>query len=171
MRGDDEARAEWLNIVDALVTPGRSLSDFHFGKFFDALLLMHRGLAGQAMQLLDTPPRQLRAWNSGMWRPWYAALWAEAAVLTARGDARERIHQAGLMTADNPIAAAIVQRAATLAGDRDELIPIAAALQAAGCRYQWARTLVFVGGEHRVRGDAALAAMRATPMVLPQGRG
>ncbi len=30
--------------------------------------------------------------------------------------------------------------------------PIAAALQAAGCRYQWARTLVLLGGAERVRG-------------------
>jgi predicted ATPase/DNA-binding CsgD family transcriptional regulator len=167
LRGDDDARAEWLHIVDALVTPGRLLSEFHFGEFFDALLLLHRGLAGQAMQLLNTPPKQLRAWNSGMWRPWYAALWAEAAVLTDHKEAGARIHQAGLMTVDNPIAAAIVHRAAALAGDRSDLIPASAALQAAGCRYQWARTLVFIGNGHRVRGETALAAMGATPMAWP----
>ena len=44
LRGDDDARAAWLDIVDALATPGRPLSQIHFGEFFDALLLLHRGL-------------------------------------------------------------------------------------------------------------------------------
>jgi predicted ATPase/DNA-binding CsgD family transcriptional regulator len=169
LRGDDIARAEWLDIVDALVTPGRLLSDFHFGEFFDGLLLLHRGLSGQAVRLLDTLPEDLRAWNSGMWRPWYAALWAEAAVLTEHEDSEDRVLQARLMTVDNPIAAAIVDRAAALAGNRDELIPAAAVLEAAGCRYQWARTLVYIGGEHRARGESVLAAMGATPMARPSG--
>ena len=38
-------------------------------------------------QLLDTPPEQFRDWYNGMWRPWYAALWAEAAVLSGHEDA------------------------------------------------------------------------------------
>ena len=62
----------------------------------------------------------------------------------------------------NPIAAAIVDRAAALAGDRGGLVPAAAALEAAGCRYQWARTLVFIGGAERARGESVLAAMGAT---------
>jgi hypothetical protein len=53
------------------------------------------------------------------------------------------------------------------AGDRVGLRGVAAALQEAGCRYQWARTLVFMGGEHRVRGEAVLAKMGATVMVWP----
>jgi hypothetical protein len=102
-----------------------------------------------------------------MWRPWYAALWAEAAVVTGHEDAADRIDRARRATADNPIAAAIVDRAAALAGDRDGLIPAAAALQAAGCRYQWARTLVLIGGAERVRGESVIAAMGATTMVWP----
>jgi hypothetical protein len=104
-----------------------------------------------------------------MWRPWHAALWAEAAVLTDDQDAGDRIHRAYLMTLENPIAAAIVHRAAALAGERSELIQAATALHDAGCRYQWARTLVILGGEHRARGESVLAAMGATPMVwLPE---
>jgi hypothetical protein len=155
-----------LHIVDALATPGRPLSQIHFGEFFDALLLLHRGLPKLAMQQLATPPEQFRDWHNGMWRPWYAALWAEAAVLNGHGDAADRIRRARVATADNPIAAAIVNRAAALAGNRDGLIPAAAALQAAGCRYQWARTLVFIGGAERARGQSALAAMGATPMAV-----
>src|SRR4029077_5373669 len=43
LRGDDDARAAWLEIVDALATPGRPLSTIHVDEFFDALLLLHRG--------------------------------------------------------------------------------------------------------------------------------
>jgi len=46
----------------------------------------------------------------------------------------------------------------------------AAALDAAGCRYQWARTLVLGGGDGRVAGEAALAAMGASPTSWPPGR-
>ena len=169
LRGDHAARAAWLNIVHALATPGRPLSEIHFGEFFDALLLLHQGHADRALRVLDTPPEQFRAWHNGMWRPWYAALWAEAAVITGHDDARDRIRRARLMTLDNPIAAAIVERAAALAGDRDGLIQAAAALEAAGCRYQWARTLVMTGGAQRARGESVLAAMGATAMAWPSG--
>jgi hypothetical protein len=169
LRGDDEARAAWLDIVDALATPGRPLSTMHFDEFFDALLLLHRGQGEAAARRMPTPPEHFRTWASGMWRPWYAALWAEAAVLTGHPDAVARIRRARLVTLDNPVAAAIVDRAGALAGDRDGLAPAAAALSAAGCRYQWARTLVAIGGAERARGEAALAAMGATVMAWPPG--
>jgi hypothetical protein len=122
------------------------------------------------MRELQTPPEELRAWFNGMWRPWYAAVWVEAAVLSGHEDAAERVRRARLMTLDNPIATAIVDRAAALEpseGDRAGLVPAAAALETAGCRYQWARTLVFIGGAERVRGEAAMAAMGAAPMAVP----
>jgi predicted ATPase len=168
LRGDDHAREAWLEIVDALKTPGRSLSDMHFGEFFDAMVLLHRGLPGQAMALMDTPPEQLTTWTSGMWRPWYGALWAEAAVLSGHPDASDRVRRARLATTGNPIAAAIVDRAAALLpgdGDPGGLTAAAGALQEAGCRYQWARTLVCLSGTDRVRGEAELAAMGAASMV------
>ncbi|MEN3360799.1 MAG: hypothetical protein V7637_4781 [Mycobacteriales bacterium] len=170
LRGNDDARAAWLEIVGAVETPGRSLSELHFGEFVDAMLLLHRGQPRQAAQVLDTPPERLNEWYSGMWRPWYAALWAEAAVMSGRADTADRIQRARLAAAGNPIAAAIVDRAAALHGrngGRDGLIAAAAALEGAGCRYQWARTLVFIGGRQRARGESMLAAMGATPMVGP----
>jgi len=178
LRGDDDARAAWLEIVDALATPGRPLSTMHFNEFFDALLLLHRGQGEAAMRLLAAPPEDFRTWASGMWRPWYAALWAEAAVVTGQQDAAGRIRRAQLATWDNPVAAAIVERAAALAGVLADgragqhpaaLAPAAAALSAAGCRYQWARTLVTIGGAERARGEAELAAMGATVMAWPPG--
>ena len=146
-----------------------SLSEIHFGEFFDALLLLHQGHAGAAARRLGTPPEQFRAWYSAMWQPWYAALWAEAAVVTGHPDAAARIGRARMVTRDNPVAAAIVARAEALRGDRGGLAPAAAALAAAGCRYQWARTLVLIGGADRGRGESALAAMGATAMAWPPG--
>jgi predicted ATPase len=169
LRGDEESRAAWLNIVDALATPGRPMSVIHVNEFFDALQLLHQGYADGAMRLLTTPPEHFRTWYSAMWQPWYAALWAEAAVLTRHPEAAARIHRARLISRESPVAAAIVDRAEALAGDRSGLVPAAAALEAAGCRYQWARTLVAIGGTERVRGEAALAAMGATVMAWPPG--
>lgn len=173
LRGDDDARAAWLDIVDALAPPGHSRAELHFGEVFDALLLLHRGLPQQAVQVLHTPPGRLTEWDDSVWRPWYAALWAEAAVMSGQEDAVARVDHVRLITADNPIATAIVDRAAALAGGagqaggRDGLTAAAAALENAGCRYQWARTLVFIGGEHRVHGESVLAEMGATPMAWP----
>jgi predicted ATPase/DNA-binding CsgD family transcriptional regulator len=173
LRGDDDARAAWLDIVGALTAPGRPPSELNFGEFWDALLMLHRGLSQQAARVLNTPPEPFQEWHTGLWRPWYAALWAEAAVLSGHEDAAGRIQRARVATAGNPIATAVVDRAAALDspnGGRDGLIAAAAALEAAGCRYQWARTLVFVGGEQRARGESVLAAMGATPMVWDPDR-
>jgi hypothetical protein len=82
---------------------------------------------------LDTPPERFRGWYKGMWRPWYADLWAEEAVVAGHDAAVDRIRRTRLMTLDNPIAAAIVDQAtALLGGDRDGLAPAAAALETAG---------------------------------------
>jgi predicted ATPase/DNA-binding CsgD family transcriptional regulator len=172
LRGDDDARAAWLDIVDALGAPGRPRAELHFGEVFDALLLLHRGLPQQAVQVLHTPPGKLTGWHDSVWRPWYGALWAEAAVMSGQEDAAARVDHVRLTTAENPIATAIVDRTAAWDrrdADRDALTAAAAALEDAGCRYQWARTLVFIGGEQRARGESVLATMGATPMVWPPG--
>ena len=166
LRGDDAGRAEWLTVVDELVTPGRPLADVHHGEFFDALVLLHAGRPADAVTLLATPPEDFRAWYNGLWRPWYAALWAEAAVLAGDPAAVVRIGRARRCAAGNPIALAIVDRSAALAaGSRDGMLAAAERLNAAGCRYQWARTLVLAGGPERARGEDELAAMGAAPMA------
>jgi hypothetical protein len=71
------------------------------------------------------------------------------------------------MTRDNRAASAIVDRAAALPGDREGLTRAAAALRATGFRYQWARTLVFLGGEDRERGESVLAGLGAAAMAWP----
>jgi predicted ATPase/DNA-binding CsgD family transcriptional regulator len=167
LRGDDAARATWIQLFADHRKPGRQMSDIRCAAFFDALLLLHRGQQQEALQLLATPPEQFRTWLDGLWRPWYAALWAEAAVLTGYPRASDRIRRAGLATVGNPIATAVVDRAAALADrDRRRMLAAARALQAAGCRYQWARTLIFAGGTERERGQAAMADMGATAMAM-----
>jgi hypothetical protein len=166
LRGDDAGRAEWLTMVKALITPGHTIGDHHYGEFFDALVLLHGGRPEEALTLLAAPPEDFRDSSSGPWRPWYAALWAEAALLAGDQDAAGRVGRARRCAAGNPVALAIVERsAAFVSGDRDAMLTAAERLRAAGCRYQWARTLVLAGGTDRACGEDELADMGATPMV------
>jgi hypothetical protein len=87
-------------------------------------------------------------------------------VLGDHESRRARIDRGRPIAAPNPIATAMIQRAAAfLAGDSDALVGLAGTLNAAGCRYQSARTLVLAGGEHRRRGHAALEALGLAPMT------
>ena len=168
LRGNQAERDAWLEVADAVAVPGKPWRGRRFGQFLDAWLLLHQGRAEEAGQVLDAAPEPDGvAWQNGMWQPWCAALWAEAAVLAGRGDAAARIAAAQEMTRDNRAASAIVGRAAALPGDRAGLTRAAAALRAAGFRYQWARTLVFLGGEDRERGESVLAGLGAAAMAWP----
>jgi predicted ATPase/DNA-binding CsgD family transcriptional regulator len=166
LRGDEAGRTEWLAVVNALVSPGKPISQIHHGEFFDALVLLHAGRSRAAVTLLATPPEDFQDSHSGLWRSWYAAVWAEAAVLAGDPAAAGRLGRARRCAAGNPIALAIVERSAALArGDRDGLSAAAERLSAAGCRYQWARTLVLAAGPEQARGADELAAMGAIPMA------
>ena len=170
LRGDDDGQAAWLDIVDALATPGRPLSAMHFNEFFDALLLLHQGRAAAAMRACSTT------------RPSSSA--AGPAACGCRGTRRcgpRRPSSPGSRTPrpDPPRAAGHAGQPGRR-GHRGPgrgagratgpgLAPAAAALSAAGCRYQWARTLVAIGGAERARGEAELAAMGATVMAWPPG--
>ncbi len=114
--------------------------------------------------MLHTPPEQLTQWHNSMWRPWYAALWAEAAVLAGRGMPSPAWTGPALMTADNPIATAIVDRAAALAQRRRPR-----RVDRRGRRPAGGRMPLPVGQNarphrrgQRARGEAVLAAMGAT---------
>jgi hypothetical protein len=101
-----------------------------------------------------------------VWRQWYAALWAEAAVLAGREDAADRVARARAIAAGNPVATGIVDRARALAqDDRAGLLAAAASLGAASCPYQQARALVLAGGPEGAGGERLLAAMGAQPMA------
>jgi hypothetical protein len=51
---------------------------------------------------------------------------------------------------------------------RGELALAATSLHGLGARYQWARTLVMLGGDDRERGEQELAALGASPMPWPR---
>jgi hypothetical protein len=171
LRGDEDQRAEWRERSIAIGVTAERLENplGGYGPTFDAIVHLHVGDVEAAVARLSVDPDRLRTWFSGEWRPWYAALWAEAAVLAGRDDAAERIERARLSVAANPVAAAMVDRAVAFAdGDTDRIVAAAAAMEPTGCRYQWARTLVMAGGEHREAGAAALERMGAIPTAMPQ---
>jgi hypothetical protein len=79
--------------------------------------------------------------GSHEYKPWYAALWAEAAVLGHLPGAAARVERSRHAARDNPIATAIAERAAAIAtGDRDKLVRLAITFAQLGCPYQQART-------------------------------
>ena len=132
------------------------------------MVALHRGEIGVALTYAAGDPESFKPWHDAAWRPWYTAVWAEAGVLAALPDRRSRLDRARFVVRGNPIAAAIVERAAAIdADDTEALITTAAALHAAGARYQHARTLVLAGGDARAEGRELMAALGAAPMAEP----
>lgn len=165
LRGDHEARATWLAITDR--AGGKEDHRHGHGAVFDAMVLLHHGDAHAALDRVAPEPEQVWKWVCWVWLHWYEALRAEAAVLAGHPDARARVATARAVVAGNPVATALVDRAeALLDGDPARLPATAAAFDAAGCRYQWARTLLLAGGEHATTGASALAALGLAPMAL-----
>lgn len=146
MLGDEERRAAWVRVTIEIGTDPVALSGWGNGwaATFDALLALHRGdlvEAGRRLAVDIDDPAIFGQWPSGQWRTWYAALWAEAAVLDHDPDAAERIRRSRPAARDNPIATGIVERAAAIAtGDRDALARLAVTFARLGCPYQQART-------------------------------
>jgi hypothetical protein len=171
LRGDDDARAEWVDITIGLGVDFSRLAacSTGYGPTFDAIVALHRGDVATALDRLQDHPAGFADWHTGEWRPWYAALWAEAAVLGGTDDATRRLVDARPMVAANRTAAAMVERAEALAaGDTGKLATLAEMLAGTGCRYQWARTLILAGGDHAVEGRRAMADLGAAPMVEPE---
>jgi hypothetical protein len=111
-------------------------------------------------------PADVWKWVTWIWHHWYVALRAEASVLAGSPDAAERVAAARTVVAGNPVAEAIVERAqALLDGDRQRLLATVDAFDAAGSRYQSARTLVLAGGGDAARGAAAVTAFGLAPMA------
>jgi hypothetical protein len=85
--------------------------------------------------------------GSHEYRPWYAALWAEAAVLGRHPGAAARVERSRHAARDNPIATAIVARAAAIAArDHPRLIRFADTFAQLDCPYQQARTVELAAG-------------------------
>jgi hypothetical protein len=121
LRGDDDTRAEWLAVFDELGVP-RERSG-RYGPTFEAIVLLHHGRAGAAMDALAAEPDELGKWVTWMWSHWYAALRAEAAcspgipTRPAASPPPGRLAAARTIVAGNPVAGAIVDRAEALLGD------------------------------------------------------
>ncbi|MFJ8079182.1 ATP-binding protein [Streptomyces sp. NPDC096205] len=158
LRGDREARADWLAIVGRA---GNAPEHRHgYGAVFDALVLLHQGDVDAALDRVEPEPEEVWKWVSWVWLHWYVALRAETAALAGHPAARHRIAAARALVAGNPVATAQVDRAeALLDGDASRLPAAAAALEAAGSPYQAARTLLLAGGAHTATGEAALTGL------------
>jgi hypothetical protein len=171
IRGESEARREWLDILTEMRRAAAAplVATPAYLPVLDGLVALHRGELGEALVwLADAPASRRWHWaHDASWRQWYAALWAEVAVLAELADRGEHLEWARFIVGHNPIAAAIVDRAEALdVGDTDRLLAAAEALDVAGCRYQLARTLVFAGGAARAEGEAIMAAIGATAMAI-----
>jgi predicted ATPase/DNA-binding CsgD family transcriptional regulator len=168
LRGDDDARREWKSVAVAMRRNKPADHLTAYADVFDAIVSLHRGLPREAMATLAGDPESLDEWHTAAWRQWYAALWAEAAVLdpeSSDGERDGRLDRARAIVAGNPVAGAMVARAEALAaGALDRLPPLADTL-APLFRYQQARTLVLAGGAARTEGERLLAAMHAAPMA------
>ena len=98
MRGDDERRAEWLRIMAELGIDAGTTDRMRDGLGADLRRHpgAHRDDPGSARATRSLPTSMTRrrgTWSSMLWRPWYAALWAEAAVLADALTPR-RLHRA-----------------------------------------------------------------------------
>jgi predicted ATPase/DNA-binding CsgD family transcriptional regulator len=142
--GDDEMRGRWLRLADDLNGDQPSISTRAWASTFDAMVALHRGEFRTASDRLTLDVDDPQTWwHAGqiIYRPWYAAVWAEAAVLDQPNDAPARISRARYAARANPIASAIIERAAALAaGNRRAVEDLAATFEALGCPYQQART-------------------------------
>ena len=146
MRGDDGRRAAWIRLTIDLGADPEQLAGCLLGwpPVFDGLLALHRNDTAGAMRRLAVDiddPELFQSMGSCEYRPWYAALRAEAAVLGHYPDAAACVERSRHAARDNPIATAIVERAAAIAtGDREKLVRLAITFAQLGCPYQQTRT-------------------------------
>ncbi|MEV4232918.1 ATPase, partial [Streptomyces bobili] len=161
LRGDHEARADWLAVVERAGTASEHRHGY--GAVFDALVLLHHGDPDAALLRLAPEPDEVWKWVSWIWLHWYVALRAEASVLAGHPEAGDRIAAARTTVVGNPVATAQLDRAeALLNGDVTRQLAAAAAFDAAGCPYQSARTLLLAGPAHAEDGRVALAGLGLT---------
>ena len=171
LRDEPDLRATWLDIVDVLLIDALADRDRLCYAVFDAVLRLHQGQYDDALSAVETPSPSITGWREGLWRPWQAALWAEASVLAGVDDCRDRLRRAAGLVAGNTVAAVLLDRAAALyRGDIGAVRATAGPLMRLGCRYQQARSLVLAGGSTAVDGHAILAGEGARRMVTPDAR-
>ncbi|WP_232661063.1 ATP-binding protein [Pseudonocardia sp. TRM90224] len=160
MKADEAGQARWTEVLEQLRSTRHRIENECGEELFTALLHLHRNDHASATAVLSQHPHHVIGLLDGVWRPWLAALSVEAAALAGAADIAERVASARRATDGSAVAALIVDRAAAYAtGDTDGIRTAGKAMLAAGCRYQWARSLVLAGDEE---GPAAMAALGAT---------
>lgn len=156
-----DERDEWRRATEHLLAARNgTTTDASTGwaPTLDAILLLDRGDVAAAQERLTVHPDDplWRAWNTGLWLPWYAAVWAESAVLSAHPDASSRVTAAAHAARGNPVAAAVVHRAEALAtGSLARVDDLAVTFDRLGCAYQRDRS-------RRLARDPASGAGRAS---------
>ncbi len=143
--GDADQHRHWVAITDGLLGTSNTGAgrDGGWRPTLDALADLHAGRPEAATQRLsaDLVGDHWDNANSILWLPWYAALWVESAVLAGRPDALDRVEPAAHAARANPVALAIIERAAAIAaGDPSRLPALVGRFADAGCPYQAART-------------------------------
>jgi hypothetical protein len=142
--GNEAGRAGWARITDHLIGGQPAITTAAWRATFDAIVDLHRADFDAALLRLAVDIDDTGTWwraDPAVFRPWYAAAWAEAAVFAHTADAQDRIRRARRATSDNPITTAIVERAAAIAaGDRPSVERLAAVFATLGSPYQHART-------------------------------
>jgi hypothetical protein len=142
--GDDDRREQWAQITHDLAGNYQMIADVAWEPAFDAIVDLHRMDVDAAVARLTTDVDDPETWWHGfimLFRPWYAAVWAEAAVLAWRDDALHRLERARRAARDNPVASATIERAAAFAaGDRTAIASLAPTFAGLGCPYQQERT-------------------------------
>jgi predicted ATPase/DNA-binding CsgD family transcriptional regulator len=144
--GDDERREQWAQVTRDLAGDYPMIADVAWEPTFDAIVDLHRMDADAAAARLTAELDDPATWWHGfimLFRPWYAAVWAEAGVLARRDDGVHRIERAHHAARHNPVASTIIRRASAFAaGDRTAVAGLAPTFASLGCPYQQERTLV-----------------------------
>jgi predicted ATPase/DNA-binding CsgD family transcriptional regulator len=144
--GDDDRRERWVQITHELGAGSQMVAAVAWEPTFDAIVDLHRMDVDAAVARLTTDVDEPEAWWHAftmMFRPWYAATWAEAGVLAECDDALHRLDRARRAARHNPVASAIIGRAAAIAaGDRTAITSLAPTFAALGCPYQHERTIL-----------------------------
>lgn len=141
--GNTRDREIWRGVTEHLLDGPVSPTDgpdVGWAPALDAWLLLDRDTPDEAWARLARDPDD-PVWNSSstglMWRPWYAAAWAESAALSGVPDVDRILSTARSHTRTNPVAATLVHRAGALArGDLREVAATSDTLEDLGAVYQ-----------------------------------
>jgi hypothetical protein len=149
LRGDDDGTQRWLRFARRLSPRPREEAVY---PFVEARVALHRGDASRAYECFRDVERIGQFYDA-----YGDALEAEAAVAARAADADARLAAAQRSAAENPWAAACVDRARGRAGDHDALQRALAGFATVGARFEWAVTALLVGGKVAAEGSAVLA--------------